>query len=285
MKKIIIILLLFILSILSIIIIIGGGIGNKTDYFSKTNKNSIVFGHRGGVSNLLVENSQEAFSKGINLGFNGIETDIRLTKDHKLIVFHDASFSKLLGIEANVNELNWDEIKSMPILFNGYKTENNILLLEEFLLEIPDSIIIYLDVKVSSFTMADYLLEVLNKVKKYDQVIIGDEDITFLSYLKFKNSSVKVVLEGFNKGKEWIHYLVPKKFKPDYYASFISEIDSNHIDFLKKNNLLQNRIAYGVNSVNITTALNLGIPHVIYDYDSLGFSINELRYKLNSIKD
>jgi glycerophosphoryl diester phosphodiesterase len=265
-----------------LIIFLGGGIGVKTNYPKMNGGNPIVFGHRGGVNNQFVENSFAAFNKGISLGFNGIETDIRLTKDKKIVLFHDESCLRLLGIDRSINELNWEDIASKTLVFNNKKTLGKVLLLEDLIKKIPDSIIIYIDVKVSSFELADHLLALIDKTNHLDRLIVADEDIVFLCYLKYKNPNVNVALEGYNKGKEWTHYIIPKNFKPDYYSSHISEVDSNHVVFLKKNNLLLNRIVYGVQQGNVSDVLELGIPNVIYDYDVLGKEINELKKALFS---
>ncbi len=282
MKKIIIYSLFILLSLLALILFLGGGIGVKTNYPKMNGDNPIVFGHRGGVNDQFVENSMEAFNKGISIGFNGIETDIRLTKDKEIVLFHDESCLRLLGIDKKINELNWKEIASETLVFNNKKTLQKVMLLEDLIKKIPDSIVIYIDVKVSSFELADHLLALTKKSNQSNRLIIADEDIVFLSYLKYKNPNINVALEGYNKGKEWTHYIIPKNFKPDYYSSHISEVDSSHVAFLKKNNLLFNRIVYGVQLDNMSDVLELGIPNIIYDYDTSGRKINELKEELVS---
>jgi len=87
-------------------------------------------------------------------------------------------------------------------------------------------------------------------------------------------------LEGFNAGKEWIYYLIPKNFKPDYYSSFISKVDDRHLDFLRKNHLLDHKIVYGVDRNNLDFTLNSGIHNMILDFDS---SFVEILPKTNEI--
>lgn len=280
MKKLLIVFFCLLLFLFGLILVLGGGFGSKTNYPVLNNGKPIVFAHRGGVKSLLVENSIEAFNRGIDLGFNGIETDLRLTKDKRLVLLHDESCLRLLGIDKDIQDLNWSEIKSSKLIHAGKKTTNNVLLFDEFLRLTPDSIIIYLDIKVSSFELADLLLKQLKALDKSKSIIIGDEDIVFLSYLKYKNPKVKAVLEGFNKGKEWLHYIIPKWFKPDFYSSHISQVGSNHVAFLKENDLLNNRIVYGVELVNLSSVFEFEIPHVIYDYDSSGIQITELEKRL-----
>ena len=52
--------------------------------------------HRGLHGNGLPENSISAFKNAIDHNFN-IELDVQLTKDKKLIVFHDYNLKDFLG--------------------------------------------------------------------------------------------------------------------------------------------------------------------------------------------
>ena len=48
----------------------------------------LLFGHRG-YSDQYSENTMLAFSKAIEGGFDGIETDVHKTKDGVLVLCHD----------------------------------------------------------------------------------------------------------------------------------------------------------------------------------------------------
>ena len=48
----------------------------------------ILIGHRGAPS-LAPENTTESFIKAFEVGIKGVELDVQLSKDEKLVVFHD----------------------------------------------------------------------------------------------------------------------------------------------------------------------------------------------------
>lgn len=265
-KKIIKYPLLIITVILIAIIIVGGGFGSN-DKIIMNNGNAVLFAHRG-VTESNVENSVEAFKKSKELGFNAIETDISRTKDGKLIIFHDETAKSLLNIDRDINSMDWKEIKDNYLYYNGKETKNKVLSLEQFLEQTDKSTILYLDIKEASKAVADSVLILMEKYKDNKNIIIADANILFVAYLKIKKPTLKVALEGFNKGKEWLYYLLPKNFKPDFYSSFIQEVDENHMLFLKNNNLLNNRIVYGVDNTNISQAVELGLHNIIFDYES-----------------
>ena len=58
----------------------------------------------------------EAFENAINMGFNIIETDIQITKDKKLVVFHDLTLDRLTNTKGLVKDKTWNELKKIKIL-------------------------------------------------------------------------------------------------------------------------------------------------------------------------
>ena len=53
------------------------------------------FVHRGNSVN-FTENTLEAFQDAVNLGYEYIETDLRMTKDGEVVTFHDESIYSCL---------------------------------------------------------------------------------------------------------------------------------------------------------------------------------------------
>lgn len=73
-----------------------------------------LIAHRGAVK-FYPENTLEAFTKAVALGFDGIECDVRRCQSGQLIVFHDSNLKRLTGIDAKVRELSWQQIQNQPI--------------------------------------------------------------------------------------------------------------------------------------------------------------------------
>jgi glycerophosphoryl diester phosphodiesterase len=72
----------------AIFVILGGGFGVPN---GKPGENlPLVFAHRG-VSVYQVENSMEGYINSEAIGFHALEIDVRKTKDHRLVLFHDKS--------------------------------------------------------------------------------------------------------------------------------------------------------------------------------------------------
>ena len=70
----------------------------------------VNFAHRGLHSEGVAENSLSAFSLARDAGF-GIELDVRLSKDGVLVVFHDDTLTRVVGIDKRVDEVTLEELK------------------------------------------------------------------------------------------------------------------------------------------------------------------------------
>lgn len=57
------------------------------------------------------ENSIPAFTRAAELGYAAIETDVRLTRDGKLICSHDASLKRMFGVEVVVEQSDYAELR------------------------------------------------------------------------------------------------------------------------------------------------------------------------------
>ena len=257
--------IIFICAILILIVFVDSNNDENSNH-DLSSTNNILFAHRG--LDEFAENSWQGFKQSQNLGFNSIECDVQFTKDNKLIIFHDKNAKRLLGIDQNIEDLMWSEIEAKAIIHNNEITEQYVLSLDELLRLSSDFQYLYLDFKTTNKTIADSLLALMEKHQAYERVLIADANILFLAYLKHKIPQIKTVLEGFNKGKEWTYYLIPSSLKPDYFASFFSEVDDKHIQFLNELNLMPRKVVYGINKSNYQKAIDMGLKYLIIDSDS-----------------
>ncbi|MBC8536573.1 glycerophosphodiester phosphodiesterase family protein [Feifania hominis] len=66
------------------------------------------------------ENSLAAFRRAVDAGY-GIELDVHLTADAKLVVFHDFLLSRMCGIDLRVENLTADALRRYELLGSGEK--------------------------------------------------------------------------------------------------------------------------------------------------------------------
>ena len=71
----------------------------------------LVIAHRG-ASAEAPENTLAAFDRALALGVDGIELDVRLTRDGVPVVHHDATLSRLAGRRARIDRLTQAELQA-----------------------------------------------------------------------------------------------------------------------------------------------------------------------------
>lgn len=80
---------------------------------------TLVIAHRGGAKE-STENTIEAFQRALRLGADGIETDIRLTRDGVVVIYHDDIFGRVEGLPKPlqtraVADMTYDELRANPL--------------------------------------------------------------------------------------------------------------------------------------------------------------------------
>ncbi len=104
------------------------------------------YAHRGlhNLGNLIPENSLKAFILAKEAGY-GIELDLNLTKDGKVVVFHDGDLLRASGADLKVENLTWDELSEYEI----FGTKEKIPLFSDVLKEIDGEIPLLVELKNS----------------------------------------------------------------------------------------------------------------------------------------
>lgn len=70
----------------------------------------LVFAHRGGAL-LAPENTMAAFANGLAVGADGLELDVRLSRDAVVVVHHDAALDRTTGLTGPVHERTAAELE------------------------------------------------------------------------------------------------------------------------------------------------------------------------------
>lgn len=71
-----------------------------------------IIAHRGASAD-APENTLEAFQLGLDQGADGIECDVRVSRDGELIVIHDATVDRVTGVKGTVAELTYAELRAL----------------------------------------------------------------------------------------------------------------------------------------------------------------------------
>lgn len=96
----------------------------------------LIIGHRG-ASAVAPENTRAAFLEAIAAGADGVEFDVRLTRDGVPVIIHDRTLRRTTGLPHRVADLTWPELEGLDVgvpsleqLFSLYKSKDATLFLE-----------------------------------------------------------------------------------------------------------------------------------------------------------
>lgn len=104
----------------------------------------LILAHRGLVTEYQ-ENTWPAIQAALESPYcNGTEFDVFLTKDNKVVLFHDENLKRVTGIDRHIHDLTWDDLKTIKVLseievdggMRQYDSPQDIPLLENILEEI-----------------------------------------------------------------------------------------------------------------------------------------------------
>lgn len=136
----------------------------------------INFAHRG-ASGVCPENTMASFRKALELGATGIETDVQMSKDGRLVLIHDETLKRTAGAEGLVKDYTFVELRKLDAgsWFGAEYSGERIPVLEELLeltrdkgtmvnIELKNGIILYPELEekviacVRSFGMTERVI-------------------------------------------------------------------------------------------------------------------------------
>lgn len=193
-------------------------------------KNIIYVGHRGTKLGIGVENTYESYLEAAKMGYQAIETDIRVTLDKEYICCHDENLFRLTKnskkqTAINVQECYFKDIKDLELteITNGLKRIGRICKFDDYLdickeyncipiIELKWTNGIYSsndNFNNSNYSNIDGLVEKIYNHNLQDSAVIMTSMIGCLLYVKEKYPNIKL---------QWLCYLRTKEF-----MSFVGE--------------------------------------------------------------
>ena len=71
---------------------------------------SKVFGHRG-CSGTYPENTMLSFQKAVEAGVDGMEFDLHLTKDNRMVIIHDETIDRTSNGSGTIRDMTLEELR------------------------------------------------------------------------------------------------------------------------------------------------------------------------------
>lgn len=162
--------------------------------------NTKVWAHRG-ASGYAPENTLEAFKMAAEMGADGVELDVQLTKDGEIVVIHDEKIDRTSNKEGLVKDYTLDELKKFN--FNNGNEEYSYVqiptLKEVYELLKPYNMKINVELKTGIFFYDGIEEKVLKLAKEMDM-----EDR--IIYSSFNHYSVMKIKELESKAETGLLY-------------------------------------------------------------------------------
>ncbi len=137
-----------------------------------------VVGHRG-AAGVKPENTLASLEYAVENGADVVEVDVRATKDGKLILLHDESFERLVGLPLKARDLEYKWILE-NIRIGGERIAS----LEDALRHIGDKVYMFIEIKEPDITV-----DAIELVRRYGLI----NRVAFISFYDEVLSTVKTV--------------------------------------------------------------------------------------------
>ena len=195
-----------------------------------------LIAHRGLTNDYIKENTIEAFLNALNNGYDGIELDIRLTKDKKIVVLHDKLINRTSNGKGNINNFTYKEL--LKYNFGTKEIKSKIPLLSIVIEKISNKVIIIeLKEKIDLKDLENILIK--NPTNNYYISSFNKEHIDNIKDTKYKKGLINYIFNSNVNIKDYDFVLILESlFNKDIY------------NYLKENNI--EPIIYGtLNKINL----------------------------------
>jgi len=159
----------------------------------------LIIGHRG-ASAVAPENTMAAFREALAVGADGIEFDVRLTRDGVPVVIHDSTLRRTGGIPRRVADLTWSEIRKVDVgswFGKSFANETVPSLAELFTLFQTNNSTLYLEMKSDSVAdqrpLAEACVRAIEEHSLQERVVVECFQLPALGILREFDPQIKTV--------------------------------------------------------------------------------------------
>ena len=167
---------------------------------------SKIFAHRG-FSGKYPENTMLAFEKAVEIGVDGIELDVHLTKDNEIVIIHDEDIKRTTDGEGLVKDMTLEELRKFDAsaTFRGQYGFCGIPTLREYFELVKDTpIITNIELKTGVYEYHTIEQRVIDMVREFGL----SEKIIFSSFNHFTVKRCEEIAPEIKRGfltGDWLY--------------------------------------------------------------------------------
>lgn len=199
------------------------------------NLKGLYIAHRGIHNDKIIENTIPAFSKALDKKVP-IEFDIRVLKDGSLVVFHDDSLKRLMGIDKKISNYTYDELKKLTFPSG----DTHIPILQDVLKLVDGKVLLVIEIKKSdSCSYKEYCKRIVSVLDNYSgDFVIKSFDVRIVNWF-LKNTNYISGLLIANRKKSFYDWIMRQKItlsilKPNFISVDYHIVDKKVIQNLRK---------------------------------------------------
>lgn len=158
----------------------------------------MLFGHRG-CSTLAPENTLSSFTKAKELEIPGVELDVQSCRSGELIVFHDFNLKRITGLDKDVGDTDFKEIRDLDAgsWFDKSFSREKIPTMDEVFDCLGESV--YYDIEIknrgrNNFSLERSLLNLIRKRNLADRIIVSSFNPHSLRAVKKLDPEIRTAL-------------------------------------------------------------------------------------------
>ncbi|MGW1539579.1 glycerophosphodiester phosphodiesterase [Streptomyces sp. NPDC002309] len=124
----------------------------------------IAFAHRGGAADGL-ENTALQFRRAVEKGYRYIETDVHVTRDGRIVAFHDATLDRVTDGAGRIADLPWNDVRQARVAGS-----EPVPLFEELLETFPE---VRWNVDLKAEAALHPFLDLIARTDAWDRICVG----------------------------------------------------------------------------------------------------------------
>lgn len=204
-----------------------------------------LIAHRGyhDIKEGIPENSVAAFKRAIRYNYT-IELDVHLTKDQKLVVFHDNNLKRVCGVNKIIESCTYNEL----LKYNLFDTKYKIPLFEEVLKLVDGKVGLLIEIKTAKFSgKLESKVSNLLDCYKGNYAVQSFNSMSILWFKKNKKSYIRGLLASdFKKRKDISNLrkniiktlITDIILKTDFIAYDINALPNRYIEAKRRSKLV-----------------------------------------------
>ena len=233
----------------------------------------INYAHRG-ASSYAPENTLAAFYKGVEMGANGIETDVQRTLDGFLVLRHDDTALRTARADKKISDLTLSELRSLDFgsFFSPDFVNERIVTLEDFLCYFGGKPL-HFAIEIKQDGIGDEVLAMCDDYLARERFIITSFSIDcILDLAKNENPPALGYLAA---AFEESHIAMLLDAGVGQYCPHAPELDDNMMEYLRGKGF--NIRAWGVSDETVMLrALRLGVDGMTVNFpDKLNAALGQ----------